>query len=74
MGSSVKTSLLNLQEFPHIPCSKSRYGHHLSSLQRGHTQDMVVIHGPSLLRDYAVAICGQLEVVASPVLVSEPWA
>ena len=70
----MKTSLLNLQEFPHIPCSRSRYGHHLSSLQRGHTQDMVEGHGRYWVRETVAAYDEVSECEAILASVCEPWA
>ena len=70
----MKISPLNFQEFHHIQCSKSRYVHHLFSLQRGHIQDMVGAHGHYWVRETFAAYGEVSECEAILVSASEPWA
>ena len=70
----MKISPLNFQEFHHIQYSKSRYEHHLFSLQRGRIQDMVGAHDHYWVRETFAAYDEDSEYEAILASASEPWA
>ena len=70
----MKISPLNFQEFHHIQYSKSRYEHHLFSLQRGRIQDMVGAHDHCWVRETFAAYDEDSEYEAILASASEPWA